>query len=110
VSKNFDSIFIEALTARRTAWRYRHLRGSTLEKRIAECAESIVALLHRAREVNILRLSERLEERSMIIYQAVGWLAREGRVRYEQREKQVYVLLRSDRGADTATSAQSPPP
>jgi hypothetical protein len=79
-----------------------------LEKRIAECAESIIALLHRAREVNILRLSEHLGERSMIIYQAVGWLAREGRVRYEQREKQVYVLLRTDQGADGAVPARSP--
>jgi len=81
-----------------------------VEKRIAECAESIVALLHSAREVNILRLSEHLAERSMIIYQAVGWLAREGRVRYEQREKQVYVLLRQERAAGGATPAGSSAP
>jgi hypothetical protein len=78
-----------------------------LEKRIAECAESIITLLHGAREVNILRLSEHLAERSMIIYQAVGWLAREGRVRYEQREKQVYVLLVADTGA--VSPGRSPP-
>ncbi len=77
-----------------------------METLIKECAEKIVTLLGTAREVNLLRLSEHLAERSMIIYQAVGWLAREGRVRYEQREKQVYVLLRSDSGERGASSGQ----
>ena len=64
-----------------------------MEALIRECAERIVAVLQNSREVNLLRLSEHLAERSMIVYQAVGWLAREGRVRYEQREKQTYVVL-----------------
>lgn len=65
-----------------------------METLIRECADRIVSLLGTMKEVNLLRLSEHMAERSMIIYQAVGWLAREGRVRYEQREKQVYITLR----------------
>ena len=64
-----------------------------MEALIKECAERIVTVLQGVHEVNLLRLSEHLAERSMIVYQAVGWLAREGRVRYEQREKQTYVVL-----------------
>jgi hypothetical protein len=72
--------------------------GRILEKLIGECAEKIIAVLEQARAVNILRLSEQLSERSLIVYQAVGWLAREGRVTYEEREKQVYIRLSPERG------------
>ncbi len=74
-----------------------------LEKTIEECARKIVAVLGKAREVNILRLSEHISERSVVIYQAVGWLAREGRISYEEREKQVYVRL-ANGGAATGGS------
>ncbi len=67
-----------------------------MEKLIEECAQKIVNVLGRSGEVNILRLSEHLAERSMVVYQAVGWLAREGRVEYAHREKQVYVRLRPE--------------
>ena len=87
----------------------RPVRGrlTVVEKIIAECAERIVDALGKAREVNILRLSELLTERSVIIYQAVGWLAREGRVTYEQRETQVYVSLKAEAGAGTASTRKS---
>ncbi len=79
-----------------------------MEKLIQECAERIVAVLGKTRELNILRLSEHLAERSVIIYQAVGWLAREGRVLYEQREKQVYLRLRPTADAEQSTPARVP--
>jgi len=58
---------------------------------IAECAEKIAVLLAEKREVNILHLCELLSERSVIAYQALGWLAREGRVIYLSRGNQVLV-------------------
>jgi len=61
--------------------------------RIAECAAVIVGALGEVGEINILRLSEYLGERSALTYQALGWLAREGRIRYRQRESQVFVSL-----------------
>ena len=67
-----------------------------MEKQIAECAHRILKKLEVVGEMNVLRLSEYLEERSVIAYQALGWLAREGRLRYSQRGGQVYVSLSSD--------------
>jgi hypothetical protein len=69
--------------------------GENVEEQIAKCAERIVAVLVGIRQANILQLSEHLPDRSTLIYQAIGWLAREGRIRYERHGNQVYVLLRS---------------
>jgi hypothetical protein len=66
-----------------------------VEEQIAECAERIIAVLSRIQHANILQLSNHLADRSTLIYQAIGWLAREGRIRYEKRGNQVYILLRS---------------
>ena len=75
-----------------------------MEKTIAECANKILLLLQNLREANILRLSEHLTERSVIAYQALGWLAREGRIRYETRGDQVYVTLASGAQAGSTDS------
>lgn len=64
-----------------------------MEQVIAECAERIVRLLDGMDEVNLLRLSELLPERNVLTYQAVGWLAREGRISYVQRGNQTYVTV-----------------
>lgn len=61
--------------------------------RIAECAAVITAALGEVGEINVLRLSEYLGERSALTYQALGWLAREGRIGYRQSESQVFVSL-----------------
>ena len=61
--------------------------------RIELCAERAWHALGKAGEVNVLRLSEHLQERSVITYQALGWLAREGKIRYDQRGNQVYISL-----------------
>jgi hypothetical protein len=71
-----------------------------VEETIAECAQRILALLVKSGEVNVLLLSELLSERSLVTYQALGWLARDGRVLYEQRGNQSYVRARPARGAD----------
>jgi hypothetical protein len=66
-----------------------------LEAAIAECAERIIKALAESGEANVLRLSQQLSERSVITYQALGWLAREGRIQYAQRGNQVYVSVRA---------------
>ncbi|MGA2974246.1 MAG: winged helix-turn-helix domain-containing protein [Spirochaetia bacterium] len=63
---------------------------------IEDCAEKIVTILAERGEANILRLSEYLAERSLVTYQALGWLARAGKIRYESRGNQVFVALRAD--------------
>ena len=62
-----------------------------MEERIAECAKRIWALLGVTPEVNILHLSGLLGERSMIAYQALGWLAQDQKIRYEQRGSQFFI-------------------
>jgi hypothetical protein len=68
-------------------------KGSRLDELITECARKIVELLQRSGEVNILNLSEHLAERSVVGYQALGWLAHEGRIHYRKQGSQVYVSL-----------------
>ena len=62
-----------------------------MEEKIAACAERILLLLEQAQDVNILRLSELLGERNVIAYQALGWLARDKRVRYLEKGSQVLI-------------------
>ena len=64
-----------------------------MDKVIAQCAERIVAVLGEEGAVNVLLISERIGERSIVAYQALGWLARDGRISYEARGNQVYVSL-----------------
>ncbi len=61
--------------------------------RIEACAGAIWRALGGMTEINILRLSEYLGERSTLTYQALGWLAREGKVQYEQKGSQIFVSL-----------------
>lgn len=58
---------------------------------VRECTERVLALLASRPRVNVLSVAEQLSERSTIVYQAIGWLLRDGRVRYEQDGNQVYL-------------------
>ena len=69
-----------------------------LEK-IEQCADKTWRTLGKAGEVNVLRLPEHLAERSVITYQALGWLAREGKICYGQKGNQVYVSLTEEEQA-----------
>jgi len=66
-------------------------RGWIVEEKIVECATRIWTLLEQTSEVNILRLSELLGERNVIAYQALGWLARDSKIHYEQKGSQVFI-------------------
>ena len=77
-----------------------------MEERIAECAARIWTLLKQSPEVNILRLSELLGERNVVAYQALGWLARDRKIHYEQKGSQVFIS-RNEAGAEPAPSRRS---
>ena len=68
---------------------------------ITSCAQKIVELLGRAGEVNIMNLCENLSERSVVGYQALGWLAHDGRILYRRQGNQVYVSLAGPHGSAT---------
>jgi hypothetical protein len=65
-----------------------------VEDVISECAQKIEALLRRSGEVNILSLCEHIAERSVVGYQALGWLAHGGQIHYRKQGSQVYVSLK----------------
>ena len=73
---------------------------------IADCAERIVTLLAKLGDANILRLSEHLAERNVITYQALGWLAKERKINYQQRGNQVYVALSDEERTAAENSAK----
>jgi hypothetical protein len=58
---------------------------------ISRCAERILALLEHTREVNILHMSELVQEKGVLAYQALGWLARDKRIIYVEKGSQIYV-------------------
>lgn len=60
---------------------------------IRECTGRVLEEIARAERVNIPSIAAHLGERNMIVYQAIGWLAREGRIRFVQDGNQVYVSL-----------------
>jgi len=60
---------------------------------VKECAERVLNDIARSDKVNILSLAGHLGERSLLVYQSIGWLAREGKIRYLQEGNQVYISL-----------------
>jgi hypothetical protein len=64
-----------------------------VEDLITACAQKIVELLTKSGEVNIMNLCEHLSERNVVGYQALGWLAHDGRISYRRQGSQVYVSL-----------------
>lgn len=64
-----------------------------MTERIEKCAELVVTLLGEGRSLNILLIPELLGERSVLVYQALGWLAREGKVCYSMKGQQCYLSL-----------------
>lgn len=64
-----------------------------MQERIVQCTAEIVKALQGLHEINILSLSEYIGQSSVLTYQALGWLACEGKIQYRQTGKQVMVCL-----------------
>ena len=69
-----------------------------MNERIEKCASRVTSLLREKQRVNVLLIPELLGERNVVVYQALGWLAREGRVRYALKGRQSYVSLSDQAG------------
>jgi hypothetical protein len=81
------------LPAGAVLWRY----AMDMISNIKECTRRVLDDIARSEKVNILSLAGHLGERSLIVYQSVGWLAREGRIRFLQEGNQVYISLTESR-------------
>jgi Mn-dependent DtxR family transcriptional regulator len=61
--------------------------------KIGETAGKIWNLLKEKGEVNISQLPRLLNEKSVIVHQALGWLAREDKIEYRIEAGKTYIFL-----------------
>lgn len=64
-----------------------------MKDRIGEIAGKIWTVLGEKENVNISKLPKLLKEKGEIVYQALGWLAREDKINYHTKERKTFVSL-----------------
>jgi Mn-dependent DtxR family transcriptional regulator len=64
-----------------------------MKDKIGETAGGIWQILKKKGEVNMGQLPRLMKEKSAIVYQGLGWLAREGKIEYQTREAKTFVSL-----------------
>ncbi len=64
-----------------------------MKDRIGEIAGRIWTILGEKQDVDILKLPKILKEKGEIVYQALGWLAREDKINYHTKERKTFVSL-----------------
>lgn len=64
-----------------------------MKEKIGEIAGKIWTILGERQNVNILKLPKILKEKGEIVYQALGWLAREDKIIYHTRKNKTFVSL-----------------
>ena len=60
---------------------------------IGQTAGKVWKQLKEKDQVNIEQLPRMLKEKTVIVYQAVGWLAREDKIKYHKKGDKTYVSL-----------------
>jgi hypothetical protein len=70
-----------------------------MKDKIGETAGNIWKILKNRGEVNVSQLPKLLNEKSTIVYQGLGWLAREEKIEYQTKAAKTFVSLsKGDRG------------
>ena len=70
-----------------------------MKEEIGETAGKIWEILKKKGEVNVAQLPRLLNEKSAIVHQGLGWLAREDKVDYQVKAGKTFVsLTESERG------------
>ena len=64
-----------------------------MKEKVIEVAGKTWKILGEKGELNIAQLPKTLKEEEAIVYQALGWLAREDKINYTVRNKQTFVSL-----------------
>jgi len=64
-----------------------------MKDKIGETAGNIWEILKNKGEVNVAQLPRLLNEKSIIVYQGLGWLAREDKVEYQTKAAKIFVSL-----------------
>ncbi len=71
-----------------------------MKDKIGETAGQIWKVLKKKGEVNIAQLPKLVNEKSVVVYQALGWLAREDKIEYQIKAAKTFIsLAESEKGA-----------
>ncbi len=65
----------------------------SMKERIGLTAGAIWNVLSKKDEVNVSQLSKVVKEKTIVIHQALGWLAREGKIDYRSEGEKLFVCL-----------------
>lgn len=65
-----------------------------MKARIGKTAGQIWHTLQKQEQVSISRLPKLIGEKDAVVYQALGWLAREDKIEYEQKSNRTLVSIR----------------
>lgn len=61
--------------------------------KIGETAGRIWDLLKQKKKIAVEELPKALEDEAMLVYQSLGWLAREDKIEYSRKGETLYVSL-----------------
>ncbi len=64
-----------------------------MKEKVGETAGQIWDLLKKKGEVNMAEVPRLLKEKSTVVYQAVGWLARENKIEYRTAATKTFISL-----------------
>jgi len=67
-----------------------------MKNKIGEISGKIWKILGEKEDVELSKLPQILKEKGEIVYQALGWLAREDKINYHSKEKKTFVSLSYD--------------
>jgi hypothetical protein len=64
-----------------------------MKAKVGETAGRVWETLKNKEKVEISALAKILKEKTVVVYQAVGWLAREDKISYHIRGNKIYISL-----------------
>ena len=65
-----------------------------MKDKIGETAGKIWKVMQKKGEVNVAQLPKLLNEKSAIVYQGLGWLAREDKIDYQTKSGKTFACLK----------------
>jgi len=64
-----------------------------MKEKVGETAGQIWDLLKKKGEVNMAEVPKLLKEKSTVVHQAIGWLARENKIEYRTADAKIFISL-----------------
>ena len=68
-----------------------------MKEKIGELAGNIWSALRNKKEVNVSELPNILNDKPVLVYQALGWLAREDKINYHVKGRKILVSLAEEK-------------